>query len=43
YPAEDYHQDYYANNQNQGYCKMVINPKIEKVRTKFNDKLKIQN
>lgn len=43
YPAEDYHQDYYANNQNQGYCKMVINPKIQKVRTKFKDKLKDQN
>jgi peptide-methionine (S)-S-oxide reductase len=43
YPAEEYHQDYYANNQEQGYCKMVINPKIQKVRTKFKDKLKDQN
>ncbi len=43
YPAEEYHQDYYANNQNAGYCRMVINPKIEKVRTKFKDKLKEQH
>lgn len=43
YPAEDYHQDYYANNQNAGYCRIVINPKIEKVRTKFKDKLKDPN
>ena len=43
YPAEDYHQDYYANNQNASYCRIVINPKIEKVRTKFKDKLKVQN
>ena len=40
YPAEDYHQDYYANNPNAGYCQIVINPKIQKVRTKFSDKLK---
>lgn len=40
YPAEEYHQDYYANNPNAGYCQFVINPKIEKVRTKFSDKLK---
>lgn len=40
YPAEDYHQDYYANNSNAGYCQIVINPKIEKVRSKFSDKVK---
>ena len=40
YPAEEYHQDYYANNPNAGYCQFVINPKIEKVRAKFSDKLK---
>src|SRR5688572_15461497 len=39
YPAEEYHQDYYANNPNAGYCQIVINPKIEKVRSKFSDKL----
>jgi peptide-methionine (S)-S-oxide reductase len=40
YMAEDYHQEYYANNPNAGYCRMVIAPKVEKVRTKFTDKLK---
>jgi peptide-methionine (S)-S-oxide reductase len=40
YPAEAYHQDYYANNPNAGYCQIVINPKIEKVRSKFRSKLK---
>ena len=40
YPAEDYHQDYYANNPNAGYCRMVISPKVEKVRSHFTDKLK---
>jgi peptide-methionine (S)-S-oxide reductase len=40
YPAEDYHQDYYANNPDAGYCRIVITPKVEKVRTKFTDKLK---
>jgi peptide-methionine (S)-S-oxide reductase len=43
YPAEDYHQNYYANNQNAGYCRIVINPKIQKVREKFRDKLKDQH
>jgi len=43
YPAEEYHQDYYANNPNAGYCQIVINPKIEKVRIKYKDKLKVQN
>lgn len=42
YPAENYHQDYYANNSEAGYCRIVINPKIEKVRSKFSDKLKQQ-
>lgn len=40
YPAEEYHQDYYANNPNAGYCRIVINPKIDKVRSKFKHKLK---
>lgn len=34
YPAEEYHQDYYTNNPNQGYCRMVIAPKVAKFRTK---------
>ncbi len=42
YVAEQYHQDYYANNPNAGYCQIVINPKVNKVRIKFIDKLKEQ-
>jgi peptide-methionine (S)-S-oxide reductase len=40
YKAEDYHQNYYANNKSQPYCKMVIQPKIEKFEKVFKDKLK---
>ena len=40
YPAEDYHQDYYANNPNQGYCAFVIAPKVEKFEKVFKNKLK---
>ena len=36
YPAEDYHQDYYRANPNQGYCRMVIRPKVEKFEKKLN-------
>ena len=40
YPAEKYHQDYYEQNPNQGYCSFVITPKIEKFEKVFKDKLK---
>ncbi|WP_291087963.1 peptide-methionine (S)-S-oxide reductase MsrA [Flavobacterium sp. BFFFF1] len=40
YAAEDYHQNYYNQNKGQSYCHYVITPKVEKVRTKFKDKLK---
>jgi len=40
FPAEKYHQDYFALNPDQGYCQMVISPKIEKFRKNFADKLK---
>jgi len=40
YPAEDYHQEYYENNPNQGYCAYVITPKVEKFEKIFKDKLK---
>jgi peptide-methionine (S)-S-oxide reductase len=40
YVAEDYHQNYYDNNQNKSYCQFVINPKLEKFRKKFKEKLK---
>ncbi|MDF1505383.1 peptide-methionine (S)-S-oxide reductase MsrA [Roseisolibacter sp. H3M3-2] len=39
WPAEGYHQDYYARNARQGYCQVVIAPKVAKLRAKFADKL----
>ena len=40
YPAENYHQEYYLSNPNQGYCRIVITPKIEKFKKIFAGKLK---
>ncbi len=40
YPAEDYHQNYYRNNPNQGYCRVVIAPKLSKFQKVFKLKLK---
>jgi peptide-methionine (S)-S-oxide reductase len=40
YKAEGYHQNYYALNQEQGYCQYVIRPKVEKFRKQFAGKLK---
>jgi len=40
YEAEKEHQDYYRNNQSQGYCSFVINPKLAKLRKLHADKLK---
>ncbi len=40
YKAEDYHQDYFAKNSTQGYCSLVIAPKVEKFEEVFKDKLK---
>lgn len=37
YPAEEYHQDYFHNNPDAGYCSVVIVPKIIKARQKFAD------
>jgi peptide-methionine (S)-S-oxide reductase len=41
YPAEDYHQEYFARNPGQGYCRVVIAPKVAKFRQKYFEKLKI--
>ena len=35
YPAEDYHQNYYANHSFQPYCMFVVTPKVKKFRAKF--------
>ncbi|MBU2996701.1 peptide-methionine (S)-S-oxide reductase MsrA [Cellulophaga baltica] len=40
YEAEDYHQDYYANNPENGYCNAVITPKLTKLRKLYGDRLK---
>ena len=40
YPAEDYHQDYYNQNKDQGYCSFVITPKLAKLRKLYAEKLK---
>jgi peptide-methionine (S)-S-oxide reductase len=40
YSAEDYHQDYYNSNPNQMYCRLVIQPKVEKFEKIFKDELK---
>lgn len=34
YDAEDYHQDYFKNNPNAGYCSFVIKPKVKKLQEK---------
>lgn len=40
YEAEDYHQDYYEYNKNKPYCRLVIQPKLEKFEKVFKDRLK---
>jgi len=42
YVAEGYHQSYYRNNPNQGYCRVVIAPKVAKARKVFVERLKKQ-
>ncbi len=39
YPAEDYHQRFFAKNASNMYCQVVINPKVSKLRKEFSDKL----
>lgn len=43
YVAEDYHQNYFNNNSDQPYCAFVIQPKLDKFREAFKDKLKTAN
>lgn len=42
YDAEDYHQDYYASNKDMPYCQIVINPKLELLKKKFDNLLAAQ-
>lgn len=43
YVAEDYHQNFYTNNPNHGYCSAVIRPKLDKFEKIFHDKLRKKN
>ncbi len=40
YKAEDYHQDYFALNGEQPYCRAIVAPKVAKFRKRFHDRLK---
>ncbi|MEG0140158.1 MAG: peptide-methionine (S)-S-oxide reductase, partial [Comamonas sp.] len=40
WPAEDYHQDYFLQNPNQGYCSFVVGPKVQKFQKAFTRWLK---
>ncbi len=40
WPADEYMQDYYNKNRSAGYCQFIIDPKIQKLRQKFAEKLK---
>ena len=40
FAAEGYHQEYYNNNSTQGYCRVVIDPKVAKLKAMYADKLK---
>ena len=40
YAAEAYHHNFYLSNPNQGYCRLVIDPKVQKFRRSFQDKLR---
>jgi peptide-methionine (S)-S-oxide reductase len=40
YKAEDYHQKYYENHKDAGYCQLIIAPKVEKIEQKFKNLLK---
>ena len=43
YPAEQEHLDYYARNREQGYCQVIIAPKLQKVQEKFAELLAKQS
>lgn len=43
YPAEDYHKKYYENNKSAPYCRLVIAPKMEKLKKRFEKLMKANN
>ena len=40
YPAEDYHRQYFKNHPDAGYCRVIIEPKVEKLQKQFSELLK---
>lgn len=42
YPAEQYHQNYYNRNGSAGYCRVVIDPKVKKLKAQYAHKLKVE-
>lgn len=40
YPAEPEHHNYFQKNPNQAYCQVIINPKLDKLRQKFSERIK---
>ncbi|MGH7429902.1 MAG: peptide-methionine (S)-S-oxide reductase, partial [Candidatus Methylomirabilaceae bacterium] len=40
YPAEEYHQEYFRRNPNQGYCRAVVAPKVATFRKQYLSRLK---
>jgi peptide-methionine (S)-S-oxide reductase len=43
YPAEEYHKNYFRNHPENGYCQLVVRPKVEKFKKKFQDYFKEDN
>ncbi|HLG75720.1 MAG TPA: peptide-methionine (S)-S-oxide reductase MsrA [Ktedonobacteraceae bacterium] len=41
YSAEDYHQDYYNNHSSQGYCRYIIEPKVQKLLKEYRNEVKV--
>jgi peptide-methionine (S)-S-oxide reductase len=41
FPAEAYHQEYFVRNPSQGYCQVVVAPKVAKFRKQFMDRLRV--
>ncbi|MCY4010246.1 MAG: peptide-methionine (S)-S-oxide reductase MsrA [Anaerolineaceae bacterium] len=42
YPAEEYHRDYFARNPHNGYCQLIVAPKVAKFRQQHRERLKVR-